>query len=272
MQLGFAGPPVQVRPCGTVALVFLKATVPPRPTDAVDGLPGIAGCFISRGFDRRTLRRAHRRRAGARHRSRGAAQATRLPRLHSPCGAPIRPRIRDGLPRFNPVSRTATRIPFPYGLEATDLRRRRPDRRRCPGRGPDDDQDRDREPRGDDGADPQGRRRRRRHRPGRGAARRGRRGAEDDRQGIADPGDRRHPLQPHPGAEGDRRRRPLHPPQPRQHRRPRESRRGRRARQRRQRADADRRQLRLAPQTPARARAREPGRGAGRAPRSSSSS
>ena len=38
------------------------------------------------------------------------------------------------------------------------------------------------------------------------------------------------------------------------------------------RADADRRQLRLAAQAPARARAREPGRGAGRPPRSSSSS
>ena len=37
VQLGFAGPPVQVRPCGTVALAFLKATVPPRPTDAVEG-------------------------------------------------------------------------------------------------------------------------------------------------------------------------------------------------------------------------------------------
>ena len=44
---------------------------------------------------------------------------------------------------------------------------------------------------------------------------------------LADPGDRRHPLQPHPRAEGDRRRRPLHPPQPGQHRRPREGRRGR---------------------------------------------
>ena len=46
---------------------------------------------------------------------------------------------------------------------------------------------------------------------------------------LADPGDRRHPLQPHPGAEGDRRRRPLHPAQPGQHRRPREGRRGGRA-------------------------------------------
>ena len=44
---------------------------------------------------------------------------------------------------------------------------------------------------------------------------------------LADPGDRRHPLQPHAGAEGDRRRRPLHPAEPGQHRRPREGRRGR---------------------------------------------
>ena len=92
----------------------------------------------------------------------------------------------------------------------------------------------------------------------------GRGGAEDDRQGIADPGDRRHPLQPHPGAESDRRRRPLHPPQPRQYRRARESRRGRREGKRRGGADADRGQLRLAAQTPARAGARSAGRGAGR--------
>ncbi len=50
---------------------------------------------------------------------------------------------------------------------------------------------------------------------------------------VADPGDRRHPLQPHAGAEGDRRRRALHPPQPRQHRRPRQDRRGGRPRPRR---------------------------------------
>ena len=74
----------------------------------------------------------------------------------------------------------------------------------------------------------QGRRGRRRPGPGRRAARRGRGRAEDDRQALADPGDRRHPLQPHAGAEGDRRRRPLHPAQPGQHRRPREGRRGRR--------------------------------------------
>ena len=37
VQLGFAGPPVQVRPCGTVELAFLKPTVPPRATDAVEG-------------------------------------------------------------------------------------------------------------------------------------------------------------------------------------------------------------------------------------------
>ena len=80
---------------------------------------------------------------------------------------------------------------------------------------------------------------------------------------FADPGDRRHPLQPHPGAEGDRRRRPLHPAQPGQHRRPREGRRGRRAGDRGRRADADRGQLRLAAQAPARARARTAGRGPG---------
>ena len=110
----------------------------------------------------------------------------------------------------------------------------------------------------------QGRRGRRRPGPRRGSARRGRGGAADDRRALADPGDRRHPLQPHAGAEGDRRRRPLHPPQPGQHRRPREGRRGRRAGDRGRRADADRGQLRLAAQAPARARAREPGRGAGR--------
>ena len=71
---------------------------------------------------------------------------------------------------------------LPYGFQAPDIRRRRADRRRRPGRRADDDQDRDRQPGGDDGADPQGRRRGRGHRPGRGAARRGRRGAEDDRR------------------------------------------------------------------------------------------
>ena len=97
----------------------------------------------------------------------------------------------------------------------------------------------------------------------RGSARQGRRGAQDDRQGVADPRDRGHPLQPHARAEGDRRRRPLHAPEPGQHRRPREGRRGGRAGDQARHADAHRRQLRVAAQAPARARAREPGRGAG---------
>ena len=45
-----------------------------------------------------------------------------------------------------------------HGVEAPDIRRRRADRRRRAGRRADDDQDRDREPRRDDGADRQGRR------------------------------------------------------------------------------------------------------------------
>ena len=150
-----------------------------------------------------------------------------------------------------------------HGLRALGERRRRPDRRRRARRRADDDQDRDGEPVRHDGADPQGRGRRRGHRARGGAARQGRRGAEDDRRRVADPGDRRHPLQPHAGAEGDRRRGALHPPEPGQHRRAREGRRGGRSRPCRRHADAHRRQLRLAAQAPARARAREPGRGAG---------
>ena len=85
--------------------------------------------------------------------------------------------------RAGGLQRTVTPLSqYAHGLEAPDIRRRRPDRGRRAGRRADDDQDRDRQPRGDDGADPQGRRRRRRPRPRRGAARRGRRGAEDDRQ------------------------------------------------------------------------------------------
>ena len=91
-------------------------------------------------------------------------------------------------------------------------------------------------------------------------------------QGVADPGDRRHPLQPHARAQGDRRRRPLHPHQPRQHRRLREDRRGRREGARGRGADADRGQLGLAAEAPARAGAREPGRGARGRRRSSTSS
>ena len=79
---------------------------------------------------------------------------------------------------------------------------------------------------------------------------------------VADPRDRRHPLQPHAGAEGDRRRRALRAPEPGQHRRARQGRRGRRAGERQGRADAHRRELRLAAQAPARARARELRRGA----------
>ena len=150
-----------------------------------------------------------------------------------------------------------------HGLEATCDRRRRPDRRRRARRRADDDEDGDGEPRRHDGADPHRRGRRGRHRPGGRPAREGRRGAQDDRQGVADPRDRRHPLQPHAGAEVDRRRGALHPPEPGQHRRAREGRRGRRQGARGRHADADRRQLRLAAQAPARARAREPRRGAG---------
>src|SRR3712207_1279208 len=51
------------------------------------------------------------------------------------------------------------------GLRAADPRRFRARGRRCARRGPDDDQDRDGEPRRDDEADPHGRRRRGRHRP-----------------------------------------------------------------------------------------------------------
>ena len=86
--------------------------------------------------------------------------------------------------------------------------------------------------------------------------------ARADRQGVADPGDRRHPLQLHARAQGDRRRRALHPHQPGQHRRPGQGRAGGREGQAGRRADADRRELRLAAQAPARARAREPRRGA----------
>ena len=66
--------------------------------------------------------------------------------------------------------------------------------------------------------------------------------------------------------------RALHPPEPGQHRRAREGRRGRRPGARRRHADAHRRQLRLAAQAPARARVREPRRGARAPPASSSSS
>ena len=160
-----------------------------------------------------------------------------------------------------PVAREAPPLACVHGFQAPDIRRRRPDRGRRARRRSDDDQDRDGQPRGDDGADPHRRRRRGRPRPRRRASREGRRRPEDDRRRIADPGHRRHPLQPHARAEGDRRGRSLHPPQPGQHRRPREGRRGRGEGDRAQRADADRRQLRLAPQAPPRARADGSGRG-----------
>ena len=158
------------------------------------------------------------------------------------------------------------------GFAALSERRRRADRRRRARRGADDDQDRDRQPAGDDGPDPSRRRGRRRHRARRRPARQGHRGAEDDRRRVADPDHRRHPLQPHAGAEGDRGRRALHPPEPGQHRRARQGRRGRRPRPGRRHADAHRRQLRLAAQAPARARVREPRRGARDRRRPSSSS
>ena len=79
---------------------------------------------------------------------------------------------------------------------------------------------------------------------------------------VADPDHRGHPLQLHAGAEGDRRGRALHPHQPGQHRRPREDRHRHREGQGRRRADPHRRQLRVAAQAPARARARELRRGA----------
>ena len=129
--------------------------------------------------------------------------------------------------------RKAARRMQGHGFHATDHRRRRADRRRGARRRADDDEDRDRQPQGDDGSDPQGRRGGRGHRARRGAARRRHRGAQDDRRAVADPGHRRHPLQPHAGAQGDRRRRALHPPEPRQHRRARQGRRGRRSARRR---------------------------------------
>jgi hypothetical protein len=36
-QLGISGPPVHLTACGTVVLVLLKVTLPPRPIDAVEG-------------------------------------------------------------------------------------------------------------------------------------------------------------------------------------------------------------------------------------------
>ena len=172
---------------------------------------------------------------------------------------------RSPRPVAQPTTRPTgfTPVPSSGGLQASDLGQGRADRGRCPGRGADDDQDRDCEPGRDHGADRPGRRGRLRPGPRRGAPRGGRRGAEDDRRRVADPGDRRHPLQLHAGTEGDRRGRPLHPAQPRQHRRPRQGRAGRRAGHRGRGADADRGQLRLPAQAPPRARALEPGRGAG---------
>ncbi|CAA9476445.1 MAG: (E)-4-hydroxy-3-methylbut-2-enyl-diphosphate synthase (flavodoxin), partial [uncultured Solirubrobacteraceae bacterium] len=149
------------------------------------------------------------------------------------------------------------------GLQATRERRRCADRRRSSRRRADHDQDRDGEPAGHHGPDPQGRRGRRRPRPRRRAAREGRGGAQDDRRRVADPDHRRHPLQPHAGAEGDRRRGALRAAESRQHRRTRQGRRGRGEGDRRGDPDAHRGQLRLAAQAPARARAREPGRGPG---------
>jgi len=88
------------------------------------------------------------------------------------------------------------------------------------------------------------------------AAREGRRGAQDDRQGVADPGGSRTSHFNHTLAlKSIDARRALHPAEPRQHRRAGQGRRGSpRARKAARHADADRRQLRLAAQAPARAR------------------
>ena len=274
-------------------LGFLKVTAPPALDCGAGGAPGVGAA--SGRFDRRVLRQARRgeedaekRRPGDPDRDSEQRQAQARPEsvFSKPAHAAPLPGSRAHLPRIRASGRRGSNSPnrparpagkpppvrLIRGFQAPDIRRRGADRGRCPGRRADDDEDRDRQPGGDDGADPHGRRRRGGHRARRGAARRGRRGAEDDRQGVADPGDRRHPLQPHPGAEGDRRRRPLHPPQPGQHRRPRESRRGRGEGDRGGRADADRRQLGLAAQAPARARARARRSRRWSPPRSSSSS
>ena len=93
---------------------------------------------------------------------------------------------------------------------------------------------------------------------------RGRRGAEADRPLLADPGDRRHPLQRFARAEGDRRRRRRRAHQPGQHRRPGQGGARRRGGEEGRNPDADRRELGLAAEAPARPRAGRPGRGARR--------
>ena len=129
---------------------------------------------------------------------------------------------------------------------------------------PVDDADADPRCRGDDGADRGARERRLRDRPLRRSENRGRRGARPDRSPQPTPGDRGHPLQREPRAQGDRRRCGGGPDQPRQHRRPGEGRAGRDGCEAGGNPDADRRQLGLAAEAPARARADRPGRGARR--------
>ena len=116
-------------------------------------------------------------------------------------------------------------VPLKHGLQATDRRRRGQDRRRRPGGGPVDDQDRDRRLRRH--AASRSTRSRTRAATSSAARSRARRTSTRWRgwsRSVADPDHRGHPLQPHAGAEGDRRGRPLHPHQPGQHRRAREDR------------------------------------------------
>ena len=287
-HFGVSGPLVQVTPCGTEPLGLVKVTDPPAADFRARRAPVVAEPPPAASMVGPSAKLAAEKRKHAGNPDRGSDQQAaalqnrilfptlrtqRLSRGREPICPGYGRAVGEVQIRDRPEApRKRSPVRLIRGFQAPDIRRRGADRGRCPGRRADDDEDRDRQPGGDDGADPHRRRRRGGHRPRRGAPRRGRRGAEDDRQGVADPGDRRHPLQPHPGAEGDRRRRPLHPPQPGQHRRPREGRRGRGEGDRGGRADADRRQLRLAAQAPARARARPRRSRRWSPPRSSSSS